>query len=684
MTVLRRAVIATIVGALFRVFTAAADSPHFQHERAVIPGGRGPNRLSVDVPQLAGAQPLRYESRAGAPPRFLGGLGDLRLYDASGREVGYLLIAPPAPTERWRDGSVLPIQATEEESGFEVDLGSAVRIDRLRLSGIPAPFLKRVRLQGSGDRNHWSVLVDSGTVFDLPDEHLKHTEIGFAPGEFQYLRITWDDRNSASVPLPTGVTARAVTPSAAPALVSVPVTFERRSSEPGRSRFRLLLPGAHLPVTAIELTCGGGHLLRDARVSEPRLSGATVIPVSLGSSTLRRAVRGDVVAADLRVPILRPDGPDLDLVVDDGSNPSLELLAVSAELAPLPWVFFESAAGETLAARFGDPTLPAPHYDLEAMRESVESVQLADAHWGESELSPLPTAAVPEGNGLPATGAPIDPSTFQYARTLPAGQTGLTAVVLDAAVLAHSRGLADLRIAAADGHQVPYVFETLDEPLTLDLDELRPVVAPTPKRPGESHYRLRLPYENLPAAQLVLTTTARVFDRRVTLTVERPPIDARSEPRTETVVSTTWRHADPDDAAPALVMNLPSLPVATVELVIDEGDNSPLPLSRPKLLLPANRLRCFRDSGQELTLLYGQPSLGAPRYDLALLAPQVIGARANEVVPAPEALAANLPAKYGTATQTQLFWGALIVAVVVLLVLIGRLLAKGDHSGAAG
>jgi hypothetical protein len=673
------------VAVLAMASAARAAGARFQHERAVIPGGRGPNRLNVDVSLLAGAQPLRYAPRPGAAPAFVGGLGDLRLYDPSGHEVGHLLIAPPAPAERWQNGTILPIQATEEESGFEVDLGSALRIDRLRLGGIPAPFLKRVRLEGSGDRNHWAVLVDSGTLFDLPDERLRRTEIGFAPGEFQYVRVTWDDRNSAPVPSPTSVAARVVTPSRAPVLVSVPVTFERRSSEPGRSRFRLRLPTAHLPVTAIELECGAGHLLRAARLSEPRLSGTTVVPVSLGSSTLRRAVRNDVAAADLRIPILQPDGPDLDLVVDDGSNPPLELLAVSAELAPLPWIFFESAAGETLTARFGNPTLAAPRYDLEAMRASVEGLPVADAHWGESrELGPPPTAEVPGGSGLPATGAPIDPSAFRYARALPAGPPGLTAVVLDAAVLAHSRGLADLRIADADAHQVPYVFETLDEPLAVDLDELQPVVGPTPRRPGESHYRLRLPYEHLPAARLVLTTSARVFERRIALLMEHPPVDARSRPRTETVVSTTWRHTDPDEAAPALVINLPALPVATAELVIDEGDNAPLLLGRPQLLLPAYRLRCFRGRGEELTLLYGDPSLGAPRYDLALLAPRVIGARAYEAAPAAEAPPANLPGKHGTAVQTQLFWGALIVAVVVLLFLIGRLLTKGAHNGAPG
>ena len=436
-------------------------------------------------------------------------------------------------------------------------------------------------------------------------------------------------------------------------------------------------------MTALELTCGGGHLLRDARVSEPRLSGSAVVPAALGSSTLRRAVRDDLTAADLRIPILRPEGPDLDLVVDDGSNPPLELLGVSAELAPLPWIFFESATGETLTARFGDPTLTAPHYDVEAMRGAVANLQLADAHWGESrDLGPPPTPGVPEGDGLPATGAPIDAATFRYTRVVPAGPTGLTAVVLDAAALAHSQGLADLRLADADSHQIPYVVEQLDEPLAVDLDPFQPARVPSP-RPHESRYRLQLPYEKLPPSRLVLTTTARVFERRLVLSVQVPPMDARSQPRTETVMSTTWRHADPEDATPPLVVNLPSLPVATAELAIDEGDNSPLPLSPAKLLLPGYRLRCFRGSGQELVLLYGDPTLGPPRYDLALLAPQVIGARAHEIAPAPETLSMNFPVKHGTNAQTRLFWGALIVVVVVLLILIGRLLAKGDAEGRA-
>jgi hypothetical protein len=55
-------------------------------------------------------------------------------------------------------------------------------------------------------------------------------------------------------------------------------------------------------------------------------------------------------------------------------------------------------------------------------------------------------------------------------------------------------------------------------------------------------------------------------------------------------------------------------------VVVDEGDNQALPLSAPRLLLPAYRLRFFPMSEAPCLLLYGQRDLEPPRYDLAPLA----------------------------------------------------------------
>ena len=72
--------------------------------------------------------------------------------------------------------------------------------------------------------------------------------------------------------------------------------------------------------------------------------------------------------------------------------------------------------------------------------------------------------------------------------------------------------------------------------------------------------------------------------------------------------------------------------------------------------------------------MYGRKDLGAPRYDLALLAPRLAGTISDEVpLGAERAIAAATPA---VSAQGKIFWGALIGAVLVLLLLIARMMGK--------
>jgi hypothetical protein len=114
--------------------------------------------------------------------------------------------------------------------------------------------------------------------------------------------------------------------------------------------------------------------------------------------------------------------------------------------------------------------------------------------------------------------------------------------------------------------------------------------------------------------------------------------------------------------------------------VVDEGDNSALPITRPTLLLPTVRLRFHRERADEpLSLLYGHPRLEAPTYDLALLAPELVGAPAVEVAPGGES--AGAAAAAGRIPQL-VFWAVLGAAVLAMIVLIGRLLKNGSAAAA--
>src|SRR5207302_10623674 len=140
---------------------------------------------------------------------------------------------------------------------------------------------------------------------------LRQLDTAFPAGAYRYVRLTWDDTRSGRLPLPPSVLARIVAPAAAPPPLTTAVAFERRPSDPGYSRFRIRLPAARLPIVALDLDVGGGHVLRRASVEEARMRGGEVVPFVIGEATLRRVVRDDVAASALRLPIDAPTEPTI-------------------------------------------------------------------------------------------------------------------------------------------------------------------------------------------------------------------------------------------------------------------------------------------------------------------------------------------------------------------------------------
>ncbi len=114
---------------------------------------------------------------------------------------------------------------------------------------------------------------------------------------------------------------------------------------------------------------------------------------------------------------------------------------------------------------------------------------------------------------------------------------------------------------------------------------------------------------------------------------------------------------------------------------MDEGDNAPLPLTKARLLLPSYRLRFYHAGDASLRLVYGRDDLQPPQYDLALLAPRVMGARAREVDAAPAAASAA-PSLESLASPRR-SGSCLTGAVLVLLALIVRLVrgTRGRRTG---
>jgi hypothetical protein len=269
-------------------------------------------------------------------------------------------------------------------------------------------------------------------------------------------------------------------------------------------------------------------------------------------------------------------------------------------------------------------------------------------------------------------GAEIKLAGFRIRRAVGEGPPGLNALRLDPAVLAGSRSLSELRIVDGRSVQVPYIQESLGEPTVLDLGDL----APMPEQAGErqSAYALTLPYDTLPAARLTIMTTARVFERRVRV-VRVEDRNPRDPPVQVVLDEQVWRNRDTGREAPHLRLTVPARAGAELLLIVDEGDNSPLQLGEPKLYLPTYRLRFLRRNEDPLWLMYGHDGLAAPRYDLALLAPMVLGARVPEVGLSEGE--EGLPAISVGRTGRIVFWGMLVLVLIVLLGMMARLLRQG-------
>jgi hypothetical protein len=238
---------------------------------------------------------------------------------------------------------------------------------------------------------------------------------------------------------------------------------------------------------------------------------------------------------------------------------------------------------------------------------------------------------------LAMAGAPLDRGDFRVARPLGDVKPGLVSLVLDADAAAH--GLDDIRIVDAHDQQIPYVVEARTTPVVV------PLKVPQRTRDGSSSvYRFSLPY----SGKLELTTSARVFERNVTISGRRCP----------------WSNADPDKPTPPLDLNCRT---TDVDVVIDDGDNPPLPITSAKLLLPGYALR-FTAPGGPLTLLYGA-SIAAPHYDIALISSRLLAQPAREI---------RLPpfARSEPHVEKRVFWIAIVAAVAVLLAILGRLLIR--------
>jgi hypothetical protein len=122
----------------------------------------------------------------------------------------------------------------------------------------------------------------------------------------------------------------------------------------------------------------------------------------------------------------------------------------------------------------------------------------------------------------------------------------------------------------------------------------------------------------------------------------------------------------------------------TLYLETDNGDNAPLKLNSFEGQYSATRVifKAPADSVQPVWLCYGNPNAGSPNYDLSLVADELLRSDRQAITPGPQATGNGLGTTASlalTGASRYLFWGALILVVIVLLAVTAKLLPKEQN-----
>jgi hypothetical protein len=606
-------------------------------------------------------------------------LRDLRLVGASGRELPYVVQArvERERTTSWQGALADVKREAKRSSVYTVDLGEPRRFDRIQLTIPASGFAKRVQAEVSTDGQRWREVVGDAGVFDRPwTPPVHHTTLALPePVSARWVRVRLDDRRSR----PQDVTAVAV------ALVaSLPGEEWRRAAallpltgRSGVSRYRVEAP-AGLAFETIRLESDDPAFSRRVSLVESFERDGRRQERTLGSGMLYRLrlPEEDLAGESLALRVAPPEGGERTLEVEDGDSPPLRRPRLEIAGAERRLLF---AAEAPLTLYYGNDATHAPHYDLAALRERLESsASLASARLGVEEANPRHRKPTPLAFAA-LRGAALD--VGRWARVRPFSVPGpedlytLTLAPPDLGEL--RRDLGDLRIADEAGHQLPYILEA-------DAAEARAVLEverDASASPRASRYRLTAPARAggvaaLPLRALELELDAAFFSRGVRVLAPGPG----PRERERTLFAGTLARAP--GAAGALRIPLDGSPVAALLLEVEEGDNAPLPLQRVAGLVRVPRV-VFKATAGRYRLLLGNPEAAPPRYDLAALRREVlsysaVGLEAG-VAEDNAALRRRLWGRLGAQPPGLLLWTALGGAVVALLLLTARILRQQQH-----
>jgi hypothetical protein len=645
--------------------TASLTPTEWQHRQT----------LSVATPGLA-----RLVLPAATFDSAQASLADLRLLDANGAELPYLLDRDLSVRGYERGSAFKPRSfhpaAGDGTSQLVLETGTAGRLDAVELETAQPFFLKAAHLDVSADGTEWQSLGPAVPLFRQFGAEQLRLALPGKPAAF--IRITLDDARSRPVAFTGARLLPAPTRAEPSPLASLGARITRRDEFAGETVLTVELDGRHVMLAGLTLQAKDPLFMRRVTVAVREAQGEISGERTVGGGTIYRiALDGAPVRAELEVPLdFTAPARELLVHIHNGDSPPLALDGVAASQHPVSLLFLAPAAGAcTLLS--GNPQATAPRYDLAAFAGEMRGANGTAATPGPLEDTPnyhprdsLAAAPLPD---VPLAGAPLETKDWTGHRAVILSRAGVQELELDPAALAGAQAnFADLRLLRG-GNQIPYVLE---QPALARSLTLTAVAAPDPKRPTVSIWQVRLPQAGLPLRRLVLTSITPLFSREFRLYEKLT--DANGHANTSTLATGSWSRQPEPGVPETKTFDLWNrVRTDTVWIETDNGDNPAIALGSVQAVYPVVRLVFKTAETDGFTLVYGNPAANAPRYDLSLVAAKLLTASRNGVqleVAGPSS--ATTGSRFAGLNGGYLFWGALALVVVVLLGVVAKLLPK--------
>ncbi len=606
-------------------------------------------------------------------------LADLRLLDPNGQEVAYLLdrdlsVRGPERAAAFAPKSVRSITENDTTQVL-IETGTGGALEAVDLE-TPVPyFLKAAHVDVSNDGVQWTSAGAAVPLFrQFGAEHLRLRLPGKSAA---FIRVTLDDFRSRTIAV-TGARLRPAPTTPMPDLVPVGATITRRDEFAGETVLTVTLDGKNVPLGELALVTRDPLFMRRVTVAIREVRDAIPGERTVATGTVYRvALDGAPAQAELAIPLnFIPATRELLVHIHNGDSPPLAIDGVTARQNAVNLFFLAATAG-SYQLLSGNAQAAPPRYDLAAFAGNLRSASAAGVTAGGLEPMPgyrpresLAETPLPD---IPLTGAPLDAQDWPVRRALTMARAGVQELELDPAALAQTRtDGADLRLLRA-GNQIPYVLE---RPALARALTLTPVAAPDAKRPSMSVWQLTLPQPGLPLQRIALASTTPLFQRQFRIYEKIPGPDGGTVEKT--LASGAWSRTPEPGVPETRVFDLPErLRSNTLWIESDNGDNPPIALGNAQVTYPVVRLIFKVADTDGFTLAYGNRKASAPRYDLSLVAVKLLtasrqGVQLDAAAPAP----ADQAGRFAGMNVSYLFWGALALVVVVLLVVVAKLLPK--------